>query len=142
MSAAFPSPRSIAPRGRGKRHKKRAADPKTSGSAALSHIVLRPREIRGRKSRVGQDRLGAAQPVHGGGGDAAGVARVYSSAIPVYEKAAGMGSVAAMNNLGNIAVVQSRYADAKMWYERALAVEPNNSTALKGLNRALGQLEE
>jgi tetratricopeptide (TPR) repeat protein len=69
-------------------------------------------------------------------------AGIYSSAIPVYEKAAGMGSVAAMNNLGNIAVVQSRYADAKMWYERALAVEPNNSTALKGLNRALGQLEE
>ena len=69
-------------------------------------------------------------------------AGIYSSAIPVYEKAAGMGSVAAMNNLGNIAVVQSRYADAKMWYERALAAEPNNSTALKGLNRALGQLEE
>ena len=69
-------------------------------------------------------------------------AGIYSSAIPVYEKAASMGSVAAMNNLGNICVVQLRYADAKLWYERALTLEPTNSTALKGLNRVLGHLED
>ena len=69
-------------------------------------------------------------------------AGIYSSAIPVYEKAASMGSVAAMNNLGNICVVQLRYADAKLWYDRALTLEPTNSTALKGLNRVLGHLED
>ena len=53
-----------------------------------------------------------------------------------------MGSVSAMNNLGNIATVQRRFEDAKLWYERALQLEPNNKTALKGLNRVLGQLEE
>ena len=53
-----------------------------------------------------------------------------------------MGSVAAMNNLGNIAVLQNRYVDAKDWYERALAIEPSNATALKGLNRVLGKLED
>lgn len=69
-------------------------------------------------------------------------AGIYSSAIPVYERAAAMGSVAAMNNLGNIAVLQNRYVDAKDWYERALAIEPSNATALKGLNRVLGKLED
>ncbi|MBQ1662631.1 MAG: tetratricopeptide repeat protein, partial [Treponema sp.] len=69
-------------------------------------------------------------------------AGMYSSAIPVYERSAAMGSVSAMNNLGNIATVQRRFEDAKLWYERALQLEPNNKTALKGLNRVLGQLEE
>lgn len=69
-------------------------------------------------------------------------AGMYSSAIPVYERSAAMGSVSAMNNLGNIATVQRRFEDAKLWYERALQLEPNNKTSLKGLNRVLGQLEE
>ena len=69
-------------------------------------------------------------------------AGMYSSAIPVYERSAAMGSVSAMNNLGNLATIQRRFEDAKLWYERALNLEPTNSTALKGLNRVLGQLEE
>ncbi len=67
-------------------------------------------------------------------------AGMYSSAIQAYEKSAAMGSVAAMNNLGNIAIIQSRYADAKVWYEKVLAISPNNATAIKGLDRALGRL--
>ncbi|MBP5358251.1 MAG: tetratricopeptide repeat protein [Treponema sp.] len=69
-------------------------------------------------------------------------AGMYSSAIPVYERSAAMGSVSAMNNLGNIAVIQRRFEEAKLWYERALSLEPKNSTALRGLNRVLGQLED
>ena len=69
-------------------------------------------------------------------------AGMYSSAIPVYERSAAMGSVGAMNNLGNIAILQKRYAEAKIWYERALSLEPKNSTALRGLNQALGYLED
>ena len=69
-------------------------------------------------------------------------AGMYSSAVPVYERSAAMGSVAAMNNLGNIAILQKRYQEARIWYERALNLEPNNSTALRGLNQALGYLED
>ncbi|MBO4320061.1 MAG: tetratricopeptide repeat protein [Treponema sp.] len=69
-------------------------------------------------------------------------AGMYSSAIPVYERSAAMGSVSAMNNLGNIASLQKRYEESKLWYERALNLSPNNSTALRGLNRVLEQLEE
>ncbi|MBP5444178.1 MAG: tetratricopeptide repeat protein [Treponema sp.] len=69
-------------------------------------------------------------------------AGMYSSAIPVYERSAAMGSVGAMNNLGNIAMLQKRYQEAKIWYERALAIDPKNSTALRGLNQALGYLED
>ena len=69
-------------------------------------------------------------------------AGMYSSAIPVYELSAKMGSAAAMTNLGNIAVLQKRYADAKKWYEQALAVDPDNKSAAKGLNRVLGEIEK
>jgi tetratricopeptide (TPR) repeat protein len=69
-------------------------------------------------------------------------AGMYSSAIPVYELSAKMGSTAAMNNLGNIASIQKRFDDAKVWYEKALKIEPDNKSAQKGLNRVLGELEK
>lgn len=69
-------------------------------------------------------------------------AGMYSSAIPVYEQSAAMGSVQAMNNLGNICSIQKRYQEAKKWYEKALELEPENATAAKGLNRVLGELGE
>ena len=53
-----------------------------------------------------------------------------------------MGSVQAMNNLGNICSIQKRYQDAKRWYEKALELDPENKTAAKGLNRVLGELGE
>lgn len=69
-------------------------------------------------------------------------AGMYSSAIPVYELSAKMGSVPAMNNLGNIYSLQKKYIDAKKWYEMALTVDPNNKTALKNLNRIVTELEK
>ena len=69
-------------------------------------------------------------------------AGMYSSAIPVYELSAAMGSAAAMSNLGNIAVLQKKFVEAKVWYEKALAVEPDNKSAQKGLNRVLGEIEK
>lgn len=69
-------------------------------------------------------------------------AGMYSSAIPVYQASAKMGSVSAMNNLGNIASIQKKYTDAQYWYMKALEYDPENSTALKNLNRIQTELEK
>ena len=69
-------------------------------------------------------------------------AGMYSSAIPVYEQSAKMGSVPAMNNLGNIASLQKKYKDAKYWYEKALEVDPDNASAKKNLERIISELEK
>lgn len=69
-------------------------------------------------------------------------AGMYSSAIPVYELSAKMGSIPAMNNLGNICSLQKKYAEAKSWYEKVLAIDPENNTALRNLNRIVTELEK
>ena len=68
-------------------------------------------------------------------------AGMYSSAIPVYQLSAKMGSVPAMNNLGNIAALQKKYEEALSWYKKALEVEPENRTAQAGLNRIQSELQ-
>ena len=55
--------------------------------------------------------------------------------LPVYQLSAKMGSVPAMNNLGNIAALQKKYEEALSWYKKALEIEPENRTAKSGLNR-------
>ena len=69
-------------------------------------------------------------------------AGMYSKAIPIYEVSAKMGSVAAMNNLGNIYSLQKQYNAAKKWYENALAIDPNNETAQKNLEKIATELEK
>ena len=69
-------------------------------------------------------------------------AGLYSNAIPVYEVSAKMGSVAAMNNLGNIYSLQKQYLAAKKWYEAALASDPQNATAIKNLEKIATELEK
>ena len=69
-------------------------------------------------------------------------AGMYSSAIPVYEKSAQMGSIPAMNNLGNICSLQKKYEEAKRWYEKALSLDPENSTAKRNLERIASELEK
>ena len=66
---------------------------------------------------------------------------MYSKAISVYEVSAKMGSVAAMNNLGNIYSLQKQYSAAKKWYENALALDPKNETARKNLDKIATELE-
>ncbi|MDR0878172.1 MAG: hypothetical protein LBN21_08975, partial [Treponema sp.] len=53
-----------------------------------------------------------------------------------FERAAGMGSVAAMNNRGNIALAEKDSSAAERWFRQALAKEPENRAALNGLERA------
>ena len=69
-------------------------------------------------------------------------AGMYSNAIPIYEVSAKMGSVAAMNNLGNIYSLQKQYNAAKKWYENALALDPQNDTARKNLEKIATELEK
>jgi len=53
-----------------------------------------------------------------------------------YEKAAGMGSVPAMTNRGNLAMAEKDYATAERWFRQALAKDSQNSAALRGLEQA------
>lgn len=69
-------------------------------------------------------------------------AGMYDNAVSVYEVSAKMGSVPAMNNLGNILSLQKKYAKAKEWYEKVLVVDPQNETARKNLDRIETELEQ
>ena len=68
-------------------------------------------------------------------------AGLYDNAVSVYEISAKLGSVPAMNNLGNILSLQKKYQKAKEWYEKVLAVDPQNETARKNLERIITELE-
>jgi hypothetical protein len=59
-----------------------------------------------------------------------------SEAKASYEKAAGMGSVPAMTNRGNAALLEKDYAGAEKWFRQALAAESDNAAALRGLEQA------
>ena len=52
-----------------------------------------------------------------------------------YERAAGMGSVPAMTNRGNLALIERDFTVAERWFRQALQREPQNPTALSGLER-------
>ena len=68
-------------------------------------------------------------------------AGMYSSATPVLQLAAKMGSTAAMNNLGNIASLEKKYEDAMYWYKKVLEIDPQNETARSNLNRIESDLQ-
>jgi tetratricopeptide (TPR) repeat protein len=50
-----------------------------------------------------------------------------------YERAAGLGLVAAMTNRGNLALNERDYAGARRWFQRALENDPGNAAALSGM---------
>lgn len=68
-------------------------------------------------------------------------AGMYQNAIPVYEVSARLGSVPAMNNLGNIHSLLKNYKKAKEWYQKVLSVDPENETARKNLVKIEADLE-
>ncbi len=69
-------------------------------------------------------------------------AGLYDNAVSVYEVSAKMGSVPAMNNLGNILSLQKKYSKAKEWYTKVLAIEPDNETARRNLEIIETELEQ
>jgi tetratricopeptide (TPR) repeat protein len=58
-----------------------------------------------------------------------------------YERAAGMGSVPAMTNRGNLALIEKDYPTAERWFRQALAREPENAAALEGMEK-IGERRE
>jgi len=52
-----------------------------------------------------------------------------------YERAAGMGSVPAMTNRGNLALSEKDYATAERWFRQALSKDAKNAAALRGLEQ-------
>jgi Flp pilus assembly protein TadD len=58
-----------------------------------------------------------------------------------YERAAGMGSVPAMTNRGNLALIERDFAIAEQWFRHALSQDSENQAALRGLQRIISNEE-
>ncbi len=69
-------------------------------------------------------------------------AGMYEDAVSVYEVSAKMGSIPAMNNLGNILSLLKNYQKAKEWYKQVLAIDPENETARKNLEKIEAELAQ
>jgi hypothetical protein len=67
---------------------------------------------------------------------------MYAEAKTEYQRAAAMGSVPAMVNLGNIFSLERNFATAADWYRRALRADPANRAAASGLNRIITEEQE
>jgi Tfp pilus assembly protein PilF len=50
-----------------------------------------------------------------------------------------MGSVPAMTNRGNMALNENDRAVAERWFRQALQAQPDNATALRGLEQIEGK---
>ena len=68
-------------------------------------------------------------------------AGLYQNAMAVYEVSAKMGSIPAMNNLGNICTILNDYKAALGWYKKVIELDPTNATALRNLERIAAELE-
>lgn len=69
-------------------------------------------------------------------------AGMYLEAKTEFLNGAGLGSVASYVNLGNITLLQKDLPNAKVYYAKALALQPDNKSAKSGLDRVLSELDE
>jgi len=63
----------------------------------------------------------------------------FADAKDRYRRAAGMGSVAAMTNLGSLLLTEREYDEAEYWFLRVLEVDRGNRAAISGLERVEGR---
>ena len=68
-------------------------------------------------------------------------AGLYPAAMAVYEVSAKMGSIPAMNNLGNLCSLQKDYKTAMSWYRKVIELDPENETAKRNLEKIASELE-
>ena len=68
--------------------------------------------------------------------------KLYANAKAEFSKEAAKGSVSAMNNLGNVYMLEKDYTAAKKQYEQILAIDPKNKAASKGLENVRSVLED
>jgi tetratricopeptide (TPR) repeat protein len=61
-----------------------------------------------------------------------------TEAKAAYERAADMGSIPAMTNRGNLALIERDYTTAERWFRQALARDSENQAALQGLEKVEG----
>ena len=64
----------------------------------------------------------------------------YSNAKTEFAKGAAANNISAMNNLGNVYMIEKNYSAAEKQYKQILAIEPNNKAALKGLENVRSAL--
>jgi tetratricopeptide (TPR) repeat protein len=69
-------------------------------------------------------------------------AGMYDDAKAAYERAASMGSVTAMVNIGNIFLLDKAYPEAISWFKKALEAQSDNKGAKSGLDRAQTELSQ
>jgi tetratricopeptide (TPR) repeat protein len=62
-----------------------------------------------------------------------------AEAKSLYERSASMGSAAGMVNRGNLALLENDFAAAERWFNQALALQPENAAARRGLSRISAQ---
>ena len=65
----------------------------------------------------------------------------YSEAKKEFQKSADKGSIAAMNNVANILMIEKNYSAAAAQYKKILDKDPSNATAQKGLENANAKIE-
>jgi tetratricopeptide (TPR) repeat protein len=66
----------------------------------------------------------------------------YAEAKAEFSKGAAKGSVSAMNNLGNVYMLEKDYTAAEKQYRSILAIEPQNKAALSGLEKVRSVLDD
>ena len=66
----------------------------------------------------------------------------YVQAKAEFTKGAAKGSVSAMNNLGNVYMIEKDYTAAEKQYRNVLAIEPENKAALSGLEKVRSVLDD
>jgi tetratricopeptide (TPR) repeat protein len=62
-------------------------------------------------------------------------AGMYDEARDIFSRSAGMGSDAAMVNLGNLAMLEKDTTAAERWYTQAMTLNPMNRIAARALNQ-------
>ncbi|GHV94707.1 hypothetical protein AGMMS50293_10270 [Spirochaetia bacterium] len=71
-----------------------------------------------------------------------GIVLIRANRIPeaktAYERAANMGSIPAMANRGNLALIELDYTTAERWFRQVLQLQPDNAGALRGITQIEG----
>ncbi len=65
----------------------------------------------------------------------------YTEAKKEFQKSADKGSIAAMNNVANILMIEKNYSAAAAQYKKILDKDPSNTVAQKGLENANAKIE-
>ena len=66
----------------------------------------------------------------------------YENAKSEFSTAAAKGNISAMNNLGNVYIIEKNYSAAELQFKRVLELDPKNKTALSGMENIRSVLDD